>query len=56
MIFDPTQIPAATPRPTPAVDTPEARYAIVAVVVTDAPQENPALLIARAVAGALGRE
>jgi cell division protein FtsW (lipid II flippase) len=56
MIFDPTQIPAATPAPPSASRTPQARYAIVAVVVTDAPEDQPALRIARSVVGALGRE
>lgn len=48
LIFDPTQIappmPAATPSPPPV----RARYAVVAVVVTDVPQDDPALRVAKA--------
>jgi cytochrome P450 len=47
LILDPSQI---TPTPTPTVQAERvpARYAVVAVVVTDAPDRNPALRIARA--------
>ncbi len=50
LIFDPTQIkrPPTTPVPTPAVTVEKARYVVAAVVVTDEPERNPALRIARA--------
>ncbi|MCB0170172.1 MAG: FtsW/RodA/SpoVE family cell cycle protein [Anaerolineae bacterium] len=48
LIFDPSQIEAVTP--TPTIETPQekAKYAVVAVVVTNTPADNPALHIARA--------
>ncbi|MBE7473628.1 MAG: FtsW/RodA/SpoVE family cell cycle protein [Anaerolineales bacterium] len=46
LILDPTQI--ATPTPALLPEWLPARYVVVAVVVTDAPTDNPALGIARA--------
>jgi cell division protein FtsW (lipid II flippase) len=46
LILDPTQI--ATPIPALLPEWSPARYVVVAVVVTDAPTDNPALGIARA--------
>jgi hypothetical protein len=48
LILDPTQIEAVTPTPAPATTAQTARYAVVAVVVTDQPAEEPALRLARA--------
>ncbi|MCL4295861.1 MAG: FtsW/RodA/SpoVE family cell cycle protein [Anaerolineae bacterium] len=46
LVLDPTQI--FTPTPTPETEWKPARYVVVAVVVTDAPESNPALRLARA--------
>ena len=48
LILDPAKIEASMPTPTPATPTEQARYAIVVVVVTDTPQDNPAARIAAA--------
>jgi len=48
LIFDPTKIKETTPTPTPAAPIQQARYAVAVVVVTDSPQESPAIRIARA--------
>jgi hypothetical protein len=46
LILDPSQI--STPTPTVQVEQVPARYVVVAVVITDAPENHPALQIARA--------
>jgi hypothetical protein len=46
LVLDPSQI--VTPTPTMQVEQVPARYVVVCVVVTDAPENNPALQIARA--------
>jgi len=48
LILDPTKIATPGPTPAPAATIEKARYAVVAVVVTDTPQENPALRVASA--------
>jgi peptidoglycan glycosyltransferase len=48
LILDPSQIIPATPTPSVSAANPPARYAVVAVVVTDTPQDNPAARIAAA--------
>jgi hypothetical protein len=53
LTLDPTQIESSTAPPTVAPHTERARYAVVAVVVTDSPQDNPALRIGEAAVGAL---
>jgi hypothetical protein len=47
LVLDPTKISTPTPTAAPPETTP-ARYVVVAVVVTDTPEENPALDIGRA--------
>ena len=53
LIFDPTQIPAAEPAPEVQFPDGSARYVVVAVVATDAPPQQEAFQIGRAVIGSL---
>ena len=53
LIFDPTQIEQVTPTPIVETQVDRAKYVVVAVVVTETPEANPALSIARASLGAL---
>jgi hypothetical protein len=48
LVLDPNEIDAARPTSTPAMVSDRARYAVVAVVVTDTPQDVPAVPIALA--------
>ena len=53
LILDPAQIEPSTSTPAAAPSTEKARYAVVAVVVTDSPEDNPALQIGEATVGVL---
>ncbi len=48
LALDPTKINSSTPTPLPAPQVDSARYAVVAVVVTNTPEDNPAFRIAKA--------
>lgn len=48
LVLNPSQIIPTTPTPAPSAEHPAARYAVVAVVVTDKADSNAALRIARA--------
>jgi peptidoglycan glycosyltransferase len=48
LIFDPTKINTLTPTATPVVSVEKARYAVVAVAVTNTLEDQPAVRIARA--------
>jgi hypothetical protein len=48
LVLDPSQIVLTTPTPAPSAERPPARYAVVAVVVTDEADSDVALRIARA--------
>jgi cell division protein FtsW (lipid II flippase) len=48
LTLDPTKIEVPAPTPTPSAPTSQPRYAVVAVVVTDTPDDAPAMRMARA--------